>query len=29
MLIRTKYDLIVKLITQMDWKSRDESIKPN
>ena len=27
--IRTKHDLIINLITQMDWKSRDESIKPN
>ena len=26
---RTKYDLIVNLITRMDGKSRDESIKPN
>ena len=25
----TKYDLIVNLITRMDGKSRDESIKPN
>ena len=29
-LIRSiKYRLIIKLITQMDGKSRDESIKPN
>jgi hypothetical protein len=26
---KNKYDLIIKLITQMDWKSRDESFKPN
>ena len=26
---RTKYDLIIKLITQTDGKSQDESIKPN
>ena len=26
---RTKHDLIIKLITQMDGKSQDESIKPN
>ena len=26
---RTKHDLIIKLITQMDGKSLDESIKPN
>ena len=26
---RTKHDLIVNLITRMDGKSRDESIKPN
>ena len=26
---RTKRDLIIKLITLMDGKSRDESIKPN
>ena len=25
----TKYDPIIKLITRMDWKSRDESIKLN
>ena len=25
----TKYDLIIKLITRMDRKSRNESIKPN
>ena len=25
----TKYDLIIKLITRIDRKSRDESIKPN
>ena len=26
---RTKYNLIIKLITRIDEKSRDESIKPN
>ena len=26
---RTKHDLIIKLITRMDGKSRDESIKSN
>jgi hypothetical protein len=30
MIIRsTKYDLIIKLITQMDWKLPNEYIKPN
>jgi hypothetical protein len=26
---RNKYEVIIKLITQMDANSRDESIKPN